>query len=104
MAKKNSKVTPIELPGVEGKGVSPLVIPEIAKAINTYERKKEKRCEISPGEISAKRDLKELLVKHRDELPLNEDGHRFYRHEGVDYIIDDVLKRRSADDGTASGE
>lgn len=90
-----------DLPGMVGKGVAPLSIPEIDKAINAYERKKEKRCEASPGEVAAKRDLKELLVKHRDELPMNEDGQRFYRRDGVDYIIDDVLKRRSADDGAS---
>lgn len=101
MAKAKKEKTP-DIPGIEGKGVSPITIPEIDKAISTYERKKEKRCEISPGEVAAKRDLKELLVKHREELPVNEDGHRFYRYEGVDYIIDDVLKRRKTEDGQAS--
>lgn len=81
------------------KGVGRLIIAEIDKAINTYERKKEKRCEASPGEVSAKRDLQELLVKHRADLPVNEDGQAFYRMDGVDYIIEEKLKRRNADEG-----
>lgn len=92
------------LPGMTGKGVGELSIPEIDKAINAYERKKEKRCEASPGEISAKRDLKALLVAHAGELPTNEDGQRYYRRDGVDYIIEEVLKRRSADDGEVRSE
>ena len=87
------------LPGMTGKGVAPLSIGEIDKAINAYERKKEKRCEASPGEISAKRDLTALLIKHHDQLPRNEDGAAFYRFEGVDYIIKETLLRRNADDG-----
>lgn len=101
MAKKDKTAA---LPGMTGKGIAPLSIPAIDKAINSYERKKEKRCQASPGEVSAKRDLTALLAKHRDELPANEDGQRFYRYEGVDYIVDVVLKRRAADDGDVATE
>ncbi len=76
----------------------------IDKAVIAYERKKEKRCEASPGEISAKRDLKEQLAKYRDHLPKNEDGERFYRLDGVDYILTETLKRHRADDGEVREE
>lgn len=101
MAKKSK--TP-DLPGIQGEGVELLVIADVAKAVNIYERKKEKRCEASPGEIAAKRDLKEQLAKYRDKLPKNSDGQLFYRHEGVDYILDEVLKRRLVDDGDGPSE
>lgn len=100
MAKKHKTE---ELP-ITGKGVEPLIILDIEKAVNAYERKKEKRCEASPGEVSAKRDLRDLLLKHREELPLNEDGQRFYRKDGVDYILKDTLLRRAADDGEVEQE
>lgn len=101
MAAKKDKTDP--LPGMTGKGVAPLSIGEIDKAINAYERKKEKRCEASPGEISAKRDLTELLIKNRDKLPVDENGRPFYRYDGVDYIIEDVLKRRKTEDDEPVG-
>ncbi len=93
-----------DLPEMTGRGVEPLSIPDIDKAVIAYERKKEKRCEASPGEISAKRDLKEQLAKYRDHLPKNEDGERFYRLDGVDYILTETLKRHRADDGEVREE
>ncbi len=93
------KPTTEALPGMTGPGVAPLSIPELDKAVNRYETKKEKRCEASPGEVAAKRDLRELLAKHKDKLPANEDGLKYYRHDGVDYILEEVLKRRNADEG-----
>lgn len=93
-----------DLPGVEGKGVSPVVIPAIAKAADKYERKKDARCQASPGEIAAKNELKELLHQHADKLPVNEKGERFYRHEGADYILEEKLKRRNVDDDSITTE
>lgn len=86
-----------DLPGVAGPGVSALNIPSIAKAVEKYEQKKKKRCEASPGEIAAKNDLKQEMVANRDRLPVNEDGLRFYRHEGVDYILEEKLTRHAVD-------
>ena len=79
-------------------GVGPLSFPEIDKAVAKYERLKEKRCEASPGEIAAKLELKKILGDHRLKLPQNEDGLRFYRKDGVDYILEETLKRRAADE------
>jgi hypothetical protein len=101
MTKKKDKTQEM---GLTGHGVEPIHIPAIDSAIAKYEKKKEARCNASPGEIAAKADLKEQLSIHRDKLPTNEDGQRFYRHDGVDYILDEVLKRRSADDGEVRGE
>jgi hypothetical protein len=102
MAKRKPKTTELPLGGA--RGVAALSIPEIDKAVDAYERKKEKRCNASPGEIAAKRDLRDLIVKHRDELPTDEDGHRYYRKDGVDYRIEETLKRQAADDGEVRGE
>lgn len=93
-----------ELPLPPQPGVAPLTIPAIDKAVSKYEREKEKRCSISPREVAAKAELKEALHKRREELPVNEDGQHFYRFEGVDYILEEVLKRRAADDGEVAEE
>lgn len=79
----------------------PPSIPEVEKAISKYEKKKEARCSASPGEIAAKNELKEQLHANRDQLPINAEGQRFYRFEGVDYILEETLKRRSADEAEA---
>lgn len=85
--------------GLTGKGVEELKIPDIDKAINKYERKKEARCKMSPEEISAKTALKDLLHENRAKLPLNEDGEHFYRYDGVDYVLKESLRRRKVDEG-----
>jgi len=81
-----------ELPGITGKGVAPLEIKEIDKAIAKYQKKKEARCLASPDEIVAKREVREQLHAHRDELPHNEDGTPFYRYDGRDYLLEEKLK------------
>ncbi len=113
---KKKKATPIEptptapratdsLP-LSGKGVEPLRIPDIEKAAKKYETKKEARCQASPDEIAAKKELAALLHQHRDELPTNGDGNRFYRYNGgdepTDYILEEKLKRRKV--GGEDGE
>ena len=98
MAKKKASETTPELPGVVGEGVAPLSIPEIDKQITKYERAKDARCNASPGEVEAKKALRALLHQNAAALPVNEDGNRFYRLDGVDYILEEKLKRRSADD------
>jgi len=90
------------LPFTPAPGVAPLSIPEVDKAVAKYERLKEKRCEASPGEIAAKQELKKILGDNRLKLPQNEDGLRFYRKDGVDYILEETLKRRADDE--AGGE
>lgn len=104
MPKKPTKTKTPDLPGVTGPGVAPLVISSISKLVEKYERAKDKRCQASPTEISAKRELAAELHAHLDELPKNEDGQRFYRHEGVDYILEEKLKRRAADDGSQDAD
>ena len=82
------------LPGISGPGIAPLSIDAIDKAITKYERKKDERCKASPGEIAAKQELKALLHKHREKLPVNADGVPFYRADDVDYLLDETLKRQ----------
>lgn len=94
------KAKTLEFPTITegGAGVASLVIPEVAKAVSKYEKKKEARCNASPGEIVAKAELKELLHAHRDKLPKNDNGNPFYRHDGTDYVLEEKLKRVSADE------
>lgn len=77
---------------MSGPGVSPLEIPAIEKAINKYQKKKEARCQASPGELAAKQELRELLHAHREELPKNSQGTPFYRYDERDYLLEESLK------------
>lgn len=81
-----------DLPGVDGPGVAPLKIPEIEKAINKYQRKKDERCQASPGEVAAKQELRALLHEHKSELPVNAQGIPFYRYDERDYLLEEKLK------------
>ena len=93
-----------ELPGVTGKGVEPLSIKEIDAAISKYEKKKEARCNESPGEVEAKKNLRAVLHKHREELLVGENGERYYRLDDVDYVLEEVLKRRKVSDDETGKE
>jgi len=97
--KSTPKKTP-ELPGVEGPGVSPIEIPEIEKAIWKYQKRKEARCAESPGEIAAKKELRDLLHAHRDQLPVNEDGVPFYRSGDRDYALEEIMRVRRVETET----
>lgn len=83
--------------GLSGAGVEALEIPEIDKAIAKYQRKKEARCQVSPGEIAAKQELRDLLHAHREELPVNGDGIPFYRSDDRDYLLEEKLKVRKVE-------
>lgn len=101
-----SKTTPEKtaaLPGMSGPGVAPLNIPAITKAVTKYERAKEKRCQASPAEISAKQELQAALHEHADKLPKNDDGFRFYRLDDVDYILEETMKRKRTSSGDSAG-
>ena len=93
-----------DLPGVEGEGVSPLKIPDLDRAIVKYERKKEARCQASPDELAAKKELRDCLHEHRDELPKTSDGVPFYRYDERDYLLEEKLKVRKVDDGSEDDE
>lgn len=94
MAPKNSEL------GLSGPGVAPLEIPEVEKAIAKYQKKKEARCAVSPDEVSAKNELRRLLHKHRDELPVDGEGNPFYRSGDRDYFLEEKLKVVKVDDGS----
>lgn len=99
---KKDKSAEMDLGG--GKGVAALSIPAIDQAVDRYEAKKDARCNASPAEIAAKGELRELLSKHREELPKNEHGQPFYRRDMVDYILEEKMKRHRADDGSVRQE
>jgi hypothetical protein len=93
-----------ELPGMEGPGVEVLEIDAIDKAIAKYQRKKKARCEVSPDELVAKRELREILHKHRDKLPVTKEGVPFYRSEGRDYILQEKLTIEKVPDASEDNE
>ncbi len=99
-SKKPTPDKTAQLPGITGNGVAPLVIAEVSKAVTKYERAKEKRCQASPGEIAAKRELQAALHKHVEKLPKNGDGLPFYQLDEVQYVLEErlVLKRAGGDD------
>lgn len=104
-SKKQKRTGTDELPHIEGKGVGPLAsIPAIDKAADRYEKAKNKRCEASPGEIAAKGELRDLLIQHRPDLPVNSDGKPFYRRDGTDYVLETKISRHQADEGEARQE
>lgn len=98
MARKKKDDTD-SIPFTPAPGVTPVKIESIEKAITRYERKKEIRCNATPDEVAAKNDLLEELHKNRDKLPKREDGTPFYRCDGVDYELEESLKRRKVDSG-----
>lgn len=98
-----SKNTP-DLPGVKGEGVSPLSIPDLNKAINKYQKKKDARCEASPDELAAKKEVRQLLHQYRDQLPVTGDDVPFYRYDGKDYLLEEKLKVRTVDEGGDESE
>lgn len=101
-SKELGKLRTAELDGMTGKGVEVLVLPSLDKAIEKYEQKKEARCKVSPAEVAAKDELLKTLHANRDKLPKNDDGNFYYRYEGVDYVLEESLKRKkvsSGDDG-----
>lgn len=103
--KKSSKRTKTEeLPLGNDPGVVGIRIESIDSAAATYEKQKDRRCAESPRELAAKASLRELMYKHREELPRNEDGDPFYRYDGVDYTLTEKLKRSKADDGEVRSE
>ena len=97
MPERTGELPEMKGPGVEAFSVS---LPSVNKLIEAYEKKKEARCKISPGEVAAKGALLDALHKNKDKLPLNSDGEAFYRYEGVDYVLEESLKRKKVDTDT----
>ena len=90
-----------DLPGIpQEPGIAQTKLGDVEACIRKYERKKEARCAASPDEIAAKKELAKALHVNSDKLAINDDGNRFYRMDGVDYILEEKLKRRGADDGS----
>lgn len=87
-----------------GPGVARLMIPDIDVAVSRYEKMKQKRCEASPGEVAAKKELRMVLLANRDQLHQDDTGARFYRKNGKDYVIVETIKLRDADDGESREE
>lgn len=87
MAKKTSTSKIVELPGVEGPGVSPVSIAEIDKLAEKYTTEKDKRCRLTPKEVAAKGALIDAIHKHEKKLGRNPDGNITYRYNDVDFVL-----------------
>lgn len=88
--------TPQSLPAMTGPGVEVPRIPVLDKLISKYEAEKEKRCQASPGELAAKKELQFALHQQKASLPVNSDGFAFYRSEDYerDYILVETMKAK----------
>lgn len=93
-----------DLPAMDGPGVAPLVIKDIEKAISKYQKMKAARCEASPGELAAKKEVRAQLHAHREELPKTPEGVPFYRYDDRDYLLDEKLVIHRVEDGSESDD
>lgn len=94
------KPIPQELPGVVGKGVEIVKIPELDKAIRKWEKHKDARCAETPNEVAAKKDVIAEFHKHEEKLPKDSEGNLIYRMDDDMYIIKrgkETLKKESAE-------
>lgn len=91
-----SKPLPQSLPAMTGPGVEVPRIPALDKLIAKYESEKEKRCQASPGEVAAKKELQFALHQQKSSLPVNSDGFSFYRSDDYerDYILVETMKAK----------
>jgi len=85
------KPTPQELPGIIGKGVEIVKIPELDKALRKWEKHKEARCAETPHEVSAKQDAIAEFHKHEDKIPKDSEGNLIYRMGDLVYKINHVF-------------
>jgi hypothetical protein len=83
-----------DLPAMTGPGVETPKVPALEKLIRKYEAEKSKRCEASPGELAAKKQLQFALHQHKASLPVNSEGFAFYRCQEYerDYILQEKMK------------
>ncbi len=77
MAKQKQK----DLPGVEGPGVAPVRITEIDDLAEAYVKERDKRCAMTPREITAKEKLIEAIHKHADKIGRDSNGEIVYRFD-----------------------
>jgi len=89
MALKTKPKNIVELPGIEGEGVAPLSIPEIDKLAKQYIHERGKRCDMTPKELKAKKNLIGAIHKHIDAgtLKKDRDGTVVYRYDDQTIIL-----------------
>lgn len=78
MAKKNQ-----ELAGMEGPGVGSVSIKEIDAAADTYVKIRDKRCMMTPREITAKQNLMDVIHKNEDKIGKDTTGRIVYRYDDM---------------------
>lgn len=78
---------PSELPGITGKGVAPLSIPEVEKAAKQYVRNRDARMEESKAEKDAKTKLIRSLHDNADKIGKDRNGAIVYRYEDMQVVL-----------------
>lgn len=101
-AAKSAKPKTEDLPGVDGPGVAPVRIPAVEAAAAAYFKVKERRCELTTKEVSAKRDLIDVLHANEEKIGRDSTGVLTYRYDDEDLVVrlspgDEHLTVRSAD-------
>jgi hypothetical protein len=72
-----------ELPGMTGKGVAPVSIPEVDALVDDYVKKRDARMERTKLEVEAKDKLITSLRYHAAKIGADADGAITYRHDDL---------------------
>jgi hypothetical protein len=89
-----------DLPGITGKGVAPISIPEVDDCVDEYVGKRDKRMDMTRKEVEAKGKLIGALRANAEKIGTDKDGTIIYRHEDLIVTLKhgkDDLKVRTED-------
>lgn len=96
----------VELPGVEGPGVSPVSIPAINRLAEDYIKERDKRVKMTPREVAAKQKLIDAIHKDRqgarwnNHIPLRRsDNHPHTREREFESQGGNTTRRRRIERG-----
>ena len=101
-----AKIT--DLPGMVGKGVAPISIPEVDKLVDGYVRARDVRMAHTKTEVEAKTKLIDALRGYADKIGSDKDGTITYRHDDLIVVLrhgkDDLKVRSETPEGDDNGE
>lgn len=95
-----------ELPGMVGKGVERVSIPEINRAISRYVKARDERMELTRKEVDAKTALIEAMKENKAKLATDSEGVMIYKHDDLVCTLkhgkDEVKVKVEEDDGNSN--
>jgi hypothetical protein len=98
-----------ELPGMTGKGVAPIQLPEIDDLVHDYVDKRDLRMERTRLEVEAKTRLITALRENADKLGTDKQGTIIYRHDDLVVTLkhgkDDLkVRTEGGEEGDGNGD